>query len=929
MKNGTMVHSKYDIDTNEEYITLSIEASEIGDLDENGTSSTKDVVSNAGTTATNISESQITRVNEGRVSLSSNSINMSEVGAIDEVTKKAQQVTVDEFLKAAREMCEYINEVGYDYCVYCEPGKSGNGDTCTCTQACINQYSSSGKCLRVIGSGCDCEANHCKHSVHHNGCDLAPDFESSKESGRNNFCCDRLVKWALQNVGLISKNGGVGGANNLGDYIRDELGAKEIAKGEPLKPGDILCSSGHIEIVGEKKDGAFVQYNGGHEVPVGATEGQNGSSIGLKTEADSWSWAERVLRLPWSQAEEGVYEGFEGNEAVVSPVTGVLIDYGTYNRENVDLKYGPSVKIHLDEDGNVESIEKSDSDNTTQTSTEEFYEPTCDEVGYAVIRVMSKEDFEYLESNISSCWSSLNGGQGLLNESGTFYDEITTEEKLNDLLESTSNSFLAETIYGYKEFAELYSTYGVYVNSNSADESGEEDSDNVETVKKLIAGYTIFIDGFKCELPDENFVDTNDDGSIADEEGIPNGKELTIDSFRISPNNIESENELIQSLYEPAEEYKLASKSATERLNVEERIKSDAYYAMEVGKLIYIKEGTVIGRTFTDREVVENLRDNEKIEDYKISMTKTEAELDSDDYVFEDKLIGNYLNIKMQDAENTTVVENVENYMKLDEAVPEQELDYEFFFWSPYEGGAWGTYEGYVSGYNENAGTRDDVGQGPTIIAVDNDEAEWSIAVGIAQWTNNPGLNNLAGLCKFLGEYDSTLSILSEYGDKDANFFNNNLQAFKDDWHSICSTQEGYNKMVEAQMAYAYEEEWLNSSSSYYKSIAEWAKDRPMAVQGMIFSVMNWGNYDCPGGKLLDPVEESKDDLSLIKALAKNCRAAFSGKYKARWDSQAQLCNDIIDGKITEEQLKEWIETKNISGVSPGYGEEVEYSGWD
>ena len=630
---------------------------------------------------------------------------MSEVGAIDGATKKAQQVTVDEFLKSTREMCEYINEVGYDYCVMCIPGESKNGDTCTCSQTCIDQFESTGKCLKLIGSGCSCKANHCKHSIHDNDCHLALDFESSKGDGKNNFCCDRLVKWALQNVGLISKSGGAGGADNLGNYIRDELGAKEIAKGEPLKEGDILCSSGHIEIVGEKKDGAFVQYNGGHEVPVGAVEGQSGSSIGLQTEADSWSWAERVLRLPWSQAEDAIYEGFEGNEAVVSPVTGILIDYGTYNREddekreNVDLKYGPSVKIHLDEEGNVESVESNttentsnnteteNTDSTTQTTTEEFYEPTYDEVGYAVIRVMSKEDFEYLESNIESYWSSFNDEQGLLDNSGVFHDELTTEEKLKELLDSTTtNGFLAETIYGYKEFAELYSTYGVYINSTPDDD--EDEDNNVETVKKLISGYTIFIDGFKCELPDENFVDTNEDGSIADEEGKPSGKALTIDTFRISPDNIKDtdqltqaqkdENEMIQTQYETPDEYKLASKSATERLNVEEVIKSDAYYAMEVGDLIYIKEGTVIGRTYTDREVVEDLRDGEKLEDYKISMTKTEEELESEDYVFEDKLIGNYLRVIMQETGNTTVVEDVENYMKLDEVTQSGDQEYQF-----------------------------------------------------------------------------------------------------------------------------------------------------------------------------------------------------------------------------------------------------------
>ena len=54
--------------------------------------------------------------------------------------------------------------------------------------------------------------------------------------------------------------------------------------------------------------------------------------------------------------------------------------------------------------------------------------------------------------------------------------------------------------------------------------------------------------------------------------------------------------------------------------------------------------------------------------------------------------------------------------------------------------------------------------------------------------------------------------------------------------------------------------------------------------------------------------------------------ATLSTPLVARWDSEAQLAVDIINGKIDEEQLREWIETKKIEGVSPGYGEGVEYT---
>ena len=64
--------------------------------------------------------------------------------------------------------------------------------------------------------------------------------------------------------------------------------------------------------------------------------------------------------------------------------------------------------------------------------------------------------------------------------------------------------------------------------------------------------------------------------------------------------------------------------AVTDRLNTEELIKGDAAPVIMAGDIIFIKEGTVIGRTYTDREVVEDLRENEKIEDYKISYYQDE-----------------------------------------------------------------------------------------------------------------------------------------------------------------------------------------------------------------------------------------------------------------------------------------------------------------
>ncbi len=901
---GTMIHSKYDIETNKEYINIEIAESMVGDLDNEASEATETPVENSQSAVSGI-ESEVTRVVNNRLSLSANPIaNTQEVGAVGgEVLKTARQVPLKEFLKATREMCEYINTVGYDYCVICEPGNDGNGDTCTCSDECVAQYATSGKCAKLTTKTCPCTANHCKHSIHKNECDLAPDFESSKAPGRNNFCCDRLVKWALQNVGLIAKNGGAGGAKNLGDYIMNELGAERYPASEPLKEGDIVYSSGHIEIVGEKKNGGFVQYNGGHEVPIGATEGNDGSSIGFITQP--FSGAEYILRLPWGKSEDALYEGYEGNEAVVSPVTGVLIDYGTYNRdedqkrENVDLKYGPSVKITLDEEtGEIKDVElpgETLPEGTgTDETTEENYEPVYDEVGYAVIRVMTKEDFEHLESNINSYWSNLGDKEGLLDSSGVFRDKITKESELEDLLDptKTSNGLLAETIYGYKEFAEMYSTYGIYVNS----ESNEDGEENPEPVRKLISGYTIFIDGFKCELPDEEFVDTNDDGSVADETTKPDGKDLTIDSFKIAPSKIEDENELIISQYEMADEYKLASKKATERINLEELIKADAYPAMEVDDVIYIKEGTVIGRTFTDREVVEDLREDEELEDYKISMTKTEAELKSEDYVFQDKLIGNYLRIIMQEAANVTPVEDVENYMKLDVVTQSPPNDWELFFWLPFESG--GTDEDGCG--PESQGT---CSTGET-------------AVGIIQWTVLTGknMNNIAGqfIPGCLEANSSLCGPLKAYESWSA-------QNFWDDWNSgtrefqkvlsqICDADRDGFLSVQMEVA---KEQYLTPLLKSYP----WLEERPSCVQGAVMHLRVWG----ASTDWLSDYESSSDEEIVLKVrntianTSSTAGEATGDEESGRAYNEPQIALEILSGAATTEDIEKWVRTRDTS----------------
>ena len=410
-----------------------------------------------------------------------------------------------------------------------------------------------------------------------------------------------------------------------------------------------------------------------------------------------------------NKGEVAPYEGYEGNEAVVSPVTGILLEYDTYTdedidsvsgeeyRTNVDLKYGPATAIpgaegETEEGGETEPKPEPGDEGTPEGSETEGGEIVADKVGYAKILVLDAENYQKLESLTSNRWksdslvriseakTSTNNEAALETEksSARYIEKLEKEEQMDEDHEDWDN--LDKTIYGYKEFAENYEKYG-------------------------IAGQIIYIDGFKCEMPDEKLSGEKEEsgetegeesggaeeGDIADQ--IPEGEKLTIDSFKkVTESTLKStekpeEDAILQSKYEKEDEYKLASKKATEKLNAEATVKNEANSSIYLPgeDLIFIKEGTVIGRTMTDREVVEKVRKDppHPYEYYRpeSSEGKKEPEEGEKTEENEDKLIGNYIRIIMRDLDDT-VVENVEYYMKLDEAGDDfNAVDQEYKAW--------------------------------------------------------------------------------------------------------------------------------------------------------------------------------------------------------------------------------------------------------
>ena len=646
---GTMVHSKGDIDANEaNTIRALIEA--MGEEVEYGS----DLISADGIESM-ADDIDITSDDLGFGSMTG--VEISDVGAIKS-RKKPSQVPLSKFIQTTEEMCEFMNEVGYDYCVN-RPvlDKDGNKTQpdCTCTDACISAFPNTLKC--TCGDACD--VNHCAHTVHKNECDLRGTFESSQQDpvGSYNCCCNYLVGWALLNVGVYT-SGDPFAISSMADFLQDELGGVMIEPGEPLKPGDICFyrNFAHVDIVAESRGGgSFYKFNAGHPIAKGSQKGDGSSSI---NEFDGWNDSDPpdfAVRLNWGNQNDGAYEGYNGNEAVVSPVTGILLEYGTYDdddvdgitkveyRENVDMKYGKDELL---------SIDKEDLDNN---EPKEPGEEIIDKVGYAKILVLDAENYQKLEAEIDSKWQSNsmvtikeNKNNGTSNLSDDNNPQIVDYSDINDFNMDTMDDWTQKdlTVYGFKEFAESYQIGG-------------------------IAGHVIYIDGFVAETPDPKIAIDEEAGDNVEDiwKEKPEGTPLTIDDFKVNQNSLEDyPNDAPQTLYEIDKTYKVASQRATEKIEAEAAVKEMASPAVTINhdgeELIFIKEGTILGRTMTDRELIEEIRENPE-EDYEYY--RPEKPIDPDEEKEPDRVMGNYLRIIFRDLDGT-VVEDVENYMKLDDA---------------------------------------------------------------------------------------------------------------------------------------------------------------------------------------------------------------------------------------------------------------------
>lgn len=383
---------------------------------------------------------------------------------------------------------------------------------------------------------CQGGSYHSDPSSAHPGrsCYRAPSFEDSQQQGHNLIDCSGFVSWCLQEVGILQKgtllsSSTISSAIALSPYYTD--GRKNSYS--DYNPGTIIIYSGHVNIYA----GNGVFYDAG----------STNSMMKSPRDVSSWNPASSVvgyIEIPNNKMTyEGVtgiggivtmpeFDGYEGGEAVLAPVTGEVIKYGTVKRKNLETEQD-------------------------------------EEVGFIKIRVLGNQ--EALPGSTCNYFGKDDKKKGY----NYFWEEYTEASITNHVL--------------YIEGFDVSQVLG-----GKGDKNCGVKGPNIAKLK--------------------DYIEQNDD----------DGGECNYTTKYLPP-------ALPNGINDPVKE------AAIDEAQKKEDAKKDAAYTATVDTKIYIKEGAVIGHTYT------------------------EDQADMEDGV------GNYMRLIFRDADDQ-VVENVEHYMEIEDA---------------------------------------------------------------------------------------------------------------------------------------------------------------------------------------------------------------------------------------------------------------------
>ncbi len=273
--------------------------------------------------------------------------------------------------------------------------------------------------------------------------------------------------------------------------------------------------------------------------------------------------------------------------------------------------------------------------------------------------------------------------------------------------------------------------------------------------------------------------------------------------------------------------------------------------------------------------------DENGLDEIEMSLEDAKYVKDGTEYIVtNNSIIGTTKDTKIQiilKDGNGAYLSNVEDYMA-PKSKPGPDLgEIGYFFFVPYEGGSLSN---------------------PGIVAGDIRSKGPEVAVGIYQWTTVQNMNNISPLCEWLYNQNPTLcaelrtfinwSAQDIYNDF---FYSGDSQLKK----AFATVQErDCDALLQLEMQYGMEEK-VNITNE--KGLG-WIMDRNSVTAGTLFSLINWA----PNAGWEDIINENMTDEEIIIALMKHActRNSTAGSLNARWNSQAKLAIDIINGEFTD-----------------------------
>ena len=426
-----------------------------------------------------------------------------------------------------------------------------------------------------------------------------------------------------------------------------------------------------------------------------------------------------------------------------------------------------------------------------------------------------------------------------------------------------------ETLEGYKYYLEEYERAGV-------------------------CDYILYIEGFDLRIVNESL-------------------QLTNDPAIIDESTSEVKNSYTESTFED-----VLSPDVRETLEEKEEKRVEAKSVVQADGKIFVKEGTVLGKTYTDGAdaeantegeegaETEPLPDDAKERPGISKIPEDQKTMTTDDGEVIDMPNGNYIRLILrsdetgggQGQDKDSIVENIEDYLEIDNGEEDLDLDWEFFYWVPYESGPVGE-EGVVN--------NPPIGSGQCAIASWNSS---EAAAGIAQWTclSDGGANNIPEVCKKLIELDSAFcGSLSAFTEWSASTVVSNFSQVQAAWHAVYAQDP--DKFLDLQMQVCYEGDFKPLVESMGM---EWILQRPMVVQGTLFSCMNYCPYPEAIGHTAwsSLINDSMDDSAIIDAVLNQAGniGSTAGSLASRFhEAQPKIAHDILDGTFTD--VEGWVRT--------------------